>query len=199
MPPLGVYTVYFYSTDGAERAWRTRNTDGSESLSPQHEGARGRELGELSRSLAIEALKPEVGGSSAAQEEKSLIVSFEPVYLRCSKLVNLEASWSLVNLSEDFRSYLDLPELSAISRDSRHVQGFLSLFDNPKTWGGLPYRLRIFSSLIDFPRCFCRFMAFLGHSCHFLAFSDFPAVFWLPGTFLPFPGFLGHPWQVGLT
>ncbi|MQM00459.1 hypothetical protein Taro_033198 [Colocasia esculenta] len=79
----------------------------------------------------------------------------------CSKLTNPEAIHValrlFLDLSGDFRSYLDLPELSAISR---HVQG-LPLFDNPKTWSGMP--------LVPF-------IGLLGHPRHFLAFWDIPAI-----------------------
>ncbi|MQL86110.1 hypothetical protein Taro_018648, partial [Colocasia esculenta] len=72
-------------------------------------------------------------------------------------------------------------------------------------------RLWVFSSLIDFSRHFCHFLAFwdipaifwlshtllpfpgfLGHPCHFLTFPDISVISWLSGTFLPFSGFLGH-------
>ncbi|MQM01946.1 hypothetical protein Taro_034704 [Colocasia esculenta] len=98
----------------------------------------------------------------------SFITSSEPVYLRCSELVNPgdfhETSRSLFNLPGIFGSILT----------------FL---------GGSRCLCRILVCL-NIPAFF--FLAFWDIIGRFLAFSDIPTVFWLYGTFQSF-GFLGHP------
>ncbi|MQL95090.1 hypothetical protein Taro_027753 [Colocasia esculenta] len=138
------------------------------------------------------------------------MVSFEPVYLRCSKLVNPEA------IHGALRSFLDLPGISGRILTSRNFRPCLDMcFCRFLICLDILAISRLTRTSLSFPGFLghpCRFLAFwdipaiswfsrtslpfsgfLGHSCHFLAFSDISVVFWLSGTFLPFPGFLGHP------